>query len=110
MGDNTAKVVNGSPVASLAIDGTDEHLLYANSSDSDLYHDKNDGTDTEILDAVTINRISSNVYDRTTHTRLAYVYDDGGTIKYNEVQLGVLAGTSFPPRQSFMHRSPHLRM
>ena len=68
------------------------HLLYADSATIDLWYDSNTndggwGTDTEELDAVTINRISSNVYNRSG-TKLAYVYDDGGTVKYNEVDLG----------------------
>jgi len=88
VGDNTVQLLNRGPVACLSADGTDEHLLYADDTDQDLFHDKNDGTDDEILDGVTINRISCNVYDRSG-TRLAYVYDDGGTIKYGEVSLVV---------------------
>lgn len=87
--------INGSPVLCMAVDGTDEHLLYAQITTNDLFHDKNDGTDVEVLDDVTVNRISCNVYDRSG-TKLAYVYDDGGTIKYNEVDIGV-AAPAIPP-------------
>lgn len=96
VGDNTVeRAIERHVLACLSVDGTDEHLLYANDADQDLYHDKNDGTDTEVLDAVTINHISCNVYDRSG-TKLAYVYDDGGTIKYNEVDIAVVAGTASP--------------
>lgn len=114
VGDNDVISPDQNPVACLAVDGTDEHLLYsgggASGTDRDLYHDLNDGVDVEILDGVTVNSISCNVYDRTTNVRLAYVYDDGGTIKYNEVDLGALASGSLPPVQSWSNRSPHLRM
>jgi len=84
------------PVACLAVDpATDTvYLVYANDADQDLYLDENVnsggwGTDTEILDAVTVNRISGdNVYQIDNgDTVLAYVYDDAGTIKYNEYVL-----------------------
>ncbi len=81
---------NLSPNACMAVDGTDEHLLYSNDDDAfDLYHDKNDGTDVEILDGVAIARISCNVYDRDAGggTVLAYVYQDVATVKYNELLL-----------------------
>ena len=87
------KVVNNTPVACYAVDGTTAHLLYADSSTADLWRDSQAdggawGTDAEVLDAVTINRVSCAVYDRSG-TKLAYVYDDGGTVKYNEVSLSV---------------------
>ena len=91
--DLSIRVVNGTPVACLAVDGTTTYLLYADSSTSDLWRDSQTdggawGTDAEVLDAVTINRVSCAVYDRSG-TKLAYVYDDGGTVKYNEVSLSV---------------------
>jgi len=90
--DNPSGAANGSPIACLAVDGTTGHLLYADTTDFDLYHDQADtpqdsgdwGTDTELLDAVTINRVSYNIYTRSGDVVGAYVYDDGGTIKYNE--------------------------
>ena len=71
----------------MAVDGTDEYLLYADRTDGDLYQDKNDGTDTEVLDGVAVDRISCNGYARSGQ-KLAYIYRDGGTIKYNEVDIG----------------------
>lgn len=89
--DNAVQAVNSSILHGLAVDGTDLHYLYADQTTSDLYRDENTGsgwgTDTEVLDAVTINHVSPNVYDRSG-TKLAYIYDDGGTVKYNEVDLG----------------------
>ena len=92
---------NSFPAACLANDGTTLHLTYAHTTLQWLYHDKNSGsgwgTDTQLL-AVTINRISSNVYDRQGQ-KLAYVYDDGGTVKYNELDINeaiTWADTAFP--------------
>jgi hypothetical protein len=85
--DADVENINDSPVACCAVDGTDEYLVYADDSTQDLWYDKNDGTDVEHRDGVTINRISCNVYDRSG-TKLAMVYDDGGTIKYDEVDIG----------------------
>ena len=74
----------------LAANDTDEHILFIDNATSDLFHDVNTGggwgTDTEVLDAVTINHVSPNVYDRSGQV-IAYIYDDGGTVKYNEVTL-----------------------
>lgn len=72
-----------------AADGTTLHLLFIDQATDDLFHDNNAddggwGTDIEELDAVTVNRISCNVYDRDG-TVLAFVYDDGGTTKYQEI-------------------------
>ncbi len=93
--DNDAKVVNNSIVAALAVDTKNLQLLYSGGGsqgiDQDLYRDTNDddagwGTDTEELDAITCNSVSPRVYDRSG-TKLAFVYDDGGTVKYNEISL-----------------------
>ena len=75
----------------MAKDGTTVHCLYADHTTQDLFHDKQTdggswGTDVEELDAVTVNAVSCNIYDRSG-IRLAYVYDDGGTVKYNEINL-----------------------
>jgi len=68
------------------------HALFPDLSTQDLFRDENDddggwGTDVEILDAVTIDSVTCNVYDRSG-AKLAYVYDDGGAVKYNEFDLG----------------------
>ena len=90
-----AAVVNSAgetvSIASMAVETKKVHLLLA-STDSDLFHTTNDDsggwdTDVEELDAISLVAISSNVYARSG-TKLAYIYDDGGTIKYNEVNLG----------------------
>ncbi len=90
--DNAPTAVNGQIVAALAVDTKNLQLLYSNADDtSDLYRDTNDddagwGTDTEELDGITCNSISPRVYDRSG-TKLAFIYDDGGTVKYNEIDL-----------------------
>jgi hypothetical protein len=93
--------LNGTPVISSAVDGDGRvYAMWSHETDFDLYMDSDTppydtvdwGTDIEVLDGVTINRISCNVYSRESTDRLAYVYDDGGTIKYNEVDLGGGAG------------------
>lgn len=79
-------------------DGTTAHCLYADHTTQDLFHDQQAdggawGTDIERLDAVTVNGVSCNVYDRFG-TKLAYVYDDGETVKYNEVDIAAAPGTA----------------
>lgn len=84
-------VLNGSPVACMSSDGSNEHLLYSSQTIRDLWHDENGGTDTEIQNSVTANRISSNVYNRSG-TKLAYVWLDSTTIKYDEVDISTPRG------------------
>lgn len=106
--DNDVRDINEAPVACLAVDDTTVHLLYgvdvaSPSDDDDLFHDQADapqdsgdwGTDTEFLDAVTINRISCNVIDRSGK-KLAMVYDNAGTIQYNEKDIAVVSTTALP--------------
>jgi len=76
-------------VVSLAVDLKEVWLLYADSTTQDLFSHSNNNSagwsgGEEELDAVTINLVTSNVYTRQNEVKLAYVYDDGGTIKYNE--------------------------
>ena len=91
VGDNTVKGHGAtSPpfvVSCLAVDGTDVHLLYADDTTQDIFHDADvDGggtTDTEIEDAVTANRISCAVLSGN----LDYVWLDGTTVKYGSESL-----------------------
>jgi len=102
IGDNDVQFVNSTMVTCLAVDGTTAHLLYGSNDDDDLFHDQADtpqdsgdwGTDTEFLDAVTINRISCNVIDRSGK-KLAMVYDNAGTIQYNEKDIAVVGGATY---------------
>lgn len=77
---------------SVAADGSTIHALWTHNADSDLYH-SDDGdadswaTETKIVTG-TINAISCNVYDNGGQV-LAYVYDDGGAIKYDEIDIAV---------------------
>lgn len=78
---------------SLANDGTTLHVLWMENDTVDLFYDTSTdsgatwGTDVEELDLVTINYVYSNIYQRGDNVVLAYVYDDGGTTKYNEKNL-----------------------
>lgn len=111
---NDAGVANTTPIGCLASDGSTVHAVYSQSSDSDLYHDQADaphasgdwGTDTEHRDAVTINRISCNIYNRDGARKLAMVYDDGGTVKYDEIDIDVvptnLSDVKFPQQSSYI--------
>jgi len=102
--DNTDEVTTLDPhingevfIGSLAVESTNLHLLFSGGGtagvDQDLYYTKStdDGatwdTETEEINAITINFISGNVYVRGADTVLAYVYDDGGVQKYNEKVL-----------------------
>ena len=87
IGDNAPN----SNSSGIALDGSDIHLLYTHISTDNVFHDIDTGsgwgTDVDILNgsgAITI--VSPNIYDRDG-PKLAYIYDDGGTIKYNELPL-----------------------
>ncbi len=111
-GTNPSSGAGNTLIAGMASDGTDEHYLYADSSTQDLFRDVNTGsgwgTDTEVLDAITCNHVSPNVYDRSGQ-KLAYIYDDGGTVKYNEVVLGAAATTITASIDSLLQRQDILR-
>lgn len=95
---NAKKVIPASDY-SYAVNVKDLLLLFSGGGtdgvDTDLYLATNDddagwdATPSEELDAVTINAVFGNVYDRSG-TKLAYIYDDGGTIKYNEISLAAV--------------------
>lgn len=84
--DNGVKVVSETSVSCSASDGTDEYTIYSRSVNDDLFLDKNDTPDTEVLGSVTGNRISCNVYDNSG-TKLAYVWLDATTVKYGEEDI-----------------------
>ena len=88
--NHVKRVPIGNYVHGMAADGTDLHYMYSIDSDSDLWRDENTGSgwgvDIEVLDAITCNHVSPNSFDRSG-PKLAYIYDDGGTVKYNEVSL-----------------------
>jgi len=81
----------------LAVDGDTQHIFWSGGGgsglDKDLYT-KSTGSDNdtwadedETLPNVDVNSVFSNVYNRSG-IKLAYIYDDGGTVKYNEIILG----------------------
>lgn len=92
-----------------AVDEKTVWALLAQNLD-DLFFDSNVdntgwGNGGEELDAITCNLITSNVYERNGVVVLAYVYDDGGTIKYNEKFLRIASNSAFAdarlPRQNY---------
>ncbi len=76
--------------ACLAVDGNTGQIVQARSSDQDMYHNSEPsdfgftaGAETEVLDAVTVNRVSC----RVGTSDLLVIYDDGGVTKYLTVSL-----------------------
>ncbi len=106
--DNDVVVVNSSAAHAIVLDGTDRHLMYSHALQLDIFRDVDTGsgwgTDIEALDAVTVNRVYPNIYDRSG-TKLAYIYSDGGAIRYNEVDISVaftnLSDVKFPDQNYF---------
>jgi hypothetical protein len=94
----------------------DLHVLWSNADDSDdiYYATSTDTGDTwsaeaQELDAVACNFISANIYVRGIDTVLAYVYDDGGTTKYNEKVI--IEGVAGDPQPMIIRSTtvPHTR-
>ena len=91
----------------LALDGQDLHLLYSEVLTDDIWHDKDTGsgwgTDVEILVA-SVSHISSAIYDRDG-PKIAYVYRDASTVKYNELAIthtfGLLSDVNMGKQNSF---------
>ena len=91
-------------IASISEEGGDLYALYSGGStvaaDQDIYYSTSTNrgvtwtTSAEEIDGITCNCISSNIYQRDTDTVLAFVYDDAGTIKYNEKLLFAVAAAS----------------
>ncbi len=74
---------------SLAVDVKTVWAIWAQASDNDLFINSNVnsggwGTEAEEADGVTANAITSNIYERDGNIVLAYLYDDGGTVTYDE--------------------------
>ncbi len=84
-------------IQSLAVKGTDVHLLYADDATQDIFHDADvDGggtTDVERNDAVTANRLSCEYL--SSSDVLAWLYLDGTTTVYDEFSLAA-APTGLP--------------
>ncbi len=94
--NNDLRAQNQSPVGCLCLDtiGAKAYIMWSENTDLDLFRHESaspfstwsgDGTEVE---AGTCDRISCNIYARNGSLKLAYVWDDGGTIKYNEYDIG----------------------
>jgi len=79
--------------------GVDRDIYYATSTDGEIWTGE-----VEELDGVTCNFISANIYVRGADTVMAYVYDDGGVVKYNEKVL--IAGAA--PFLPFYPKRPNV--
>lgn len=105
----TVSDVDSSDVASMAINGTTQWLLYVDETTDDLWRDNtgadNDtwGTDVELLDAVLIVSLSCNIYTRSGATVLGYVSERGATIYYDEYEITAAPPTN--PEQKFWYRT-----
>lgn len=100
------------PLACSAIDGDGRmYILWSGGgslgTDLDLYRDDaappytSWAGETEIIDGTTINFVSCNVYPRDGAIKFALLYDENGTIKYNEVSISAptaptMANSRFP--------------
>lgn len=107
--DNDVLTQNNAPVGDMVLDGQKSHLIYSEDLTSDIFIDENDGiggwgTDTEDQDAVTCNALSANTYDRSGQ-KLAYLWDDAGTTKYDEVDIDIVAAGR-PPLQRIRSHAP----
>ena len=77
--------------AGSALDGTTIHYLWARNSDGHVMHDVQTdggsfGTDVDEFTG-SVSAVKCNIYTRGSNVVLAYVMNDGGTIKYNEIVL-----------------------
>lgn len=106
VGDVVVKTTNAQSVHTVSTDGSTRHLLYSDTTASDLQHANDGGTGTWSADtnelAATINAISANVYTRGGSTVLAMVIDDGGTAKYAEINL-----SGAPPATTSLAYDPY---
>lgn len=112
IGTSDVQTANATPIACAVVDGDGQ--MYAMWSgggtggvDQDLYRDDaapaytSWSGETEVINTTTINRISCNVYPRDGAIKLAFVYDEAGALKYNEVSITAptapaMAASRFP--------------
>ncbi len=94
----------------LATDGSIVYETHNRATDNDLYTANDQNTDTWTsptnIFTGTINRLSSNIYDRATGPILAHIIDDAGATKYDEDTIththGTLSGVDFPDQNYFV--------
>ncbi len=83
--------------AAYAQSGNDLYTNFKVDNASGDYADES-----EFLDAVTINLLTTNIYERDGNMVLAFVYDNAGTIQYNEFVIRAVGGAD--PPNLFSHR------
>ncbi len=109
LSDNDVDAANLSVLHGFALDGLDVHYFYSAAGINDLLRDIDTGsgfgTDTTVLALTDVRHVSSNIYDRSG-TKLAYIYDDAGVVKYNEVDISTayatLSAVKFPDQNYFV--------
>ncbi len=92
---------------SLALDGSDLHLVYADNSTDNVWHDVDTGsgwgTDVDIF-TTSSQYVCSNIYDRDG-PKLAYISSGAGGVVYNELALthtfGLLSDVNMGKQNSF---------
>ena len=94
-------VTNDSVKICFAADGSTIRGLFVQTSFNDLWEFNDGDSDSYSVESPahvvgTVNHISCNRYDRSG-IKLAMIYDDGGTVKYDEIDLGGGAPAFFPP-------------
>jgi hypothetical protein len=89
------QIYNSNPVLCLALDKVSGrvHLMWAEETDDDLWRDYSDSPWSSWANEIeeeagTCERISCNVYARNGSLKLAFVWEDNGTIKYDEYDIG----------------------
>jgi hypothetical protein len=91
---DTSEVYTDAGYPSPVADGTDIYLTYRQTSTNDIYYQKSSdggafGSTTFVSSASAPVHISANIIDHGGGKVLAVVYNDSGTVYYDEVSLGV---------------------
>lgn len=86
------------------LDGSHQYLVYISTPDSSIHAARNRGfgfdtqPDLPLTTDVASQRLSAAIFDRAGWTRLAWLYQSSGTVRYNEIVLSESDVTPlFPP-------------
>ena len=102
-------------VAAAAAIGKLLYVVYAGPS-ADLFYSLNNDSggwaaESEHRDATTINNISANIYQRGANYVVGMVYNNSGTIQYDEIDTGIAApAPSMVPLNSRLKAMLHMLM
>lgn len=107
------EILNATVIACACVDGDGRmYVMWSGggagpTTDRDLWRDDaltpftSFAGETEVIDATTILKLSCNIYPRDGAIKLAFIYDEAGTIKYNEISISAptaptMANSRFP--------------